>query len=591
VGGEAALRVQKPLGIRSNNAFPLDLTFHFSKSMPREPSWKAIRLLQEPFNDALNYRSRGEKDLFNKLFLQTAELKECLAPSTYFLMGEKGAGKTAYAVFLENNVVDGHRCQVTTMTETQYKRFIELKRQGKLNYSDYANIWRSMLLFLTGRMLVLKSKGFFQKITGKFKTVERELERWTKNALNPEIESAFEAITSLSFASALGKKDQAQLSGERKAQEKENTPQLRHYLLETENAIKESLSTLTLSDSHVLFVDGIDYRPESVPYHEYIECVKGLAEAIWQLNTEFFNTIRDSRGRMKIVLLVRPDVFHTLNLYNSNSRLQDNTVFLEWSTNENEYRNSNLFEVGGRYFSMQNGNQTTPAVAWDHYYCDSQYDGATFKRLLRLTFQKPRDILTFIRLTRDVRIKSGHGDDNQFPADVLSQPAFTRKFSEYLLGETKNYAAFYMTQLDFQKYLKFFQYLDGKSRFSFDEFGGAYAEFLKWAEGEDFKAKEFLRDAEALLQFFYDVNIIGYTESLADDRETYYHWSYRERSLVDIAPKVKSTATLVINPGVAKALDIGKSFKRVSSSSISTPSRKKPQVVPGKRRASGRKRK
>lgn len=533
--------------------------------MASQPSWKAIRLLKEPFNDALNYRSRAEKDLFNKLFLQTADLQKCIAPSTYFLMGEKGSGKTAYAVFLENNVVDGHKCQVTTMTETQYKRFIQLKRQGKLNYSDYANIWRSILLFLVGRMLVLKSKGFFEKLTGKFKTVERELAKWTKNALNPEIESAFEAITSASFAATVGSKDRAQVSGEGKSQQKENTPQLRHYLLETENALKESLSTLTLGDSHILFIDGIDYRPESVPYPEYIECVKGLAEAIWQLNTEFFNTIRDSRGRIKLVLLVRPDVFHTLNLYNSNSRLQDNTVFLNWGTNENEYKASNLFEVSGRYFSMQNGNGESPATAWNHYYRDSQTDGSTFKRLLRLTFQKPRDILTFIRLTREMRMQSGHGDEAQFPIDMLNEPAFTRKFSEYLLGETKNYAAFYMTQTDFHNYLKFFQFLDGKKRFTFEEFGASYAEFLKWAKGETFSATEFLRDAEALLQFFYNVNIIGYTESLTDDRETYYHWSYRERSLIDIAPKVKSSATLVVNPGIAKALDIGKSFGRQTS--------------------------
>jgi hypothetical protein len=558
--------------------------------MASEPSWKAIRLLEEPFNDALNYRSRAEKDLFNKLFLQTTELKKCLAPSTYFLMGEKGSGKTAYAVFLENNVVDGHRCQVTTMTETQYKRFIELKRQGKLNYSDYANIWRSILLFLVGRMLVLKSKGFFQKLTGKFKTVERELAKWTKNALNPEMESAFEAITSATFAATVGAKDRAQATGGAKSQQKENTPQLRHYLLETENALKESLSTLTLADSHVLFVDGIDYRPESVPYPEYIECVKGLAEAIWQLNTEFFGTIRDSRGRIKIVLLVRPDVFHTLNLYNSNSRLQDNTVFLDWATNEKEYRGSNLFQVSGRYFSMQNGNGSTPAAAWDHYYRDSQTDGGTFKRLTKLTFQKPRDILTFIRLTREMRINAGHGDENQFPADMLSLPAFTRKFSEYLLGETKNYAAFYMTQADFLNYLKFFQFLDGKKRFTFVEFSDAYGEFVKWAEGEDFSAKQFLRDAEALLQFFYDVNIIGYTEALSDDRETYYHWSYRERSLIDIAPKVKSSATLIVNPGVAKALDIGKSFKRNSPRPSSPTARKKPQPLKQRRGGGARRR-
>jgi hypothetical protein len=129
--------------------------------MTHSGSWKIIEALNEPFNDALNYRTRHEKELFNKLFLRTEELRKCLAPSTYFLMGEKGTGKTAYAVFLENNTVDGVRCQLTTMTETQYKRFIELERQGKLNYSDYANIWRSMLLFVISQMLVSRhSKSF-----------------------------------------------------------------------------------------------------------------------------------------------------------------------------------------------------------------------------------------------------------------------------------------------------------------------------------------------------------------------------------------------------------------------------------------------
>jgi hypothetical protein len=238
---------------------------------------------------------------------------------------------------------------------------------------------------------------------------------------------------------------------------------------------------------------------------------------------------------------------------------------------------------------MQNGNGSEPAVAWNHYYQDASTDGATFKRLLKLTFQKPRDILTFIRITREMRMQAGRGDDTQFPQDVLSQPAFTRKFSEYLLGETKNYAAFYMTQGDFSNYLKFFQYLDGKKRFSFEEFSEAYARFLKWTEGEDFKAKEFLRDAEALLQFFYDVNIIGYTEALSDNRETYYHWSYRERSLIDLAPKVKSTATLVVNPGVAKALDIGKSFERTSNSTSQPPPRKRAPVRNVKPRGARRK--
>lgn len=520
--------------------------------------WKPINALAEPYNDALNYKTKAQKEFFNSVFLRTEELRKCLAPATYFLMGEKGTGKTAYAVYLENNSIDDFRCQVTTMTETQYKRFIELKRNGKLTYSDYANIWRSMLLFIVGRMLVMKSKNFLHKITGKFSRVETEIAKWNKNALNPEIESAFEAISSGAFNAKIKAEGVGEAGGEIRAQHTEKNPTIRHHLLETENSLKEAISSLSISKSHILFVDGIDYRPESVPYPEYLECIKGLGEAVWQLNTEFFGSIKDSKGRIKVVLLVRPDVFHALNLYNSNSRLQDNTVFLDWATNEREYEKSKLYEVSGRYFSTQQQMDVSSHQAWEHYYGEARANGATFKKLLKTTFQKPRDILTFIRLTRGMAIKSGDGNASVFAHDLRTSPAFNREFSDYLLGEVRNYAAFYMTQEDFGRYIKFFQYLHGKSRFSMSEFEEAYLRFKSWVKGEPIRATEYLRDPEALLQFFYDVNVIGYSEATATGNEVFFHWSYRERSLNNIAPKVKTTGTLILNPGIAKALDIGK---------------------------------
>ncbi len=537
-------------------------------------NWQKIEALAEPYNDALNYRTRAQKDFFNRVFLRTEELKKCLAPSTYFLMGEKGTGKTAYAVFLENNSIDEFRCHVTTMTETQYKRFIELKRNGKLAYSDYANIWRSMLLFLVGRMLVTKSKTLLHKITGKFTRVENEINKWSKNALNPEMESAFEAVSSESFAAKMKAEQVGEAGGELKTQHTERIPTIRHHLLETENSLKEAISSLTISKGHVLFVDGIDYRPESISYPEYIECIKGLGEAIWQLNTEYFASIKDSKGRIKIVLLVRPDVFHALNLYNSNSRLQDNTVFLDWATTEKEYEASKLYEVSGKYFSTQQPHVVTPQQAWSHYFDEE----AAFKKLLKTTFQKPRDILTFIRIARTMTIKSGHGQSSVFSHELLRKPAFTREFSDYLLGEVRNYASFYMTQEDFGRYIKFFQYLDGKSRFTITEFQDAFQRFKGWIRGESIKATEYLRDPEALLQFFYDVNVIGYSESAATDHEMFFHWSYRERSLNNIAPKVKSTGVLILNPGISKALDIGKQMSPKDPPTATPPrSAKKPQ--------------
>lgn len=536
---------------------------HFLKSHPdanamNNLNWKKIKELREPYNDAINYRSRDAKEFFQRIFLRTEEIEKCLSPQVYFLMGEKGAGKTAYAVYLENNPGKNYRCKLTTMTETQYKRFIEMKRQGKLSYSDYANIWRSILLFIVGKMLIEKSKNIIHNVTGKFSKIEKAISSWSNNALNPEIESAFEAVSSDSLSAKIKNDAVGEAGGEYKIQHAEKISVLKHHLLETENIFKEAISSIKLTHGHVLFIDGIDFRPEGVPYNEYIECIKGLGEALWQLNTDYFNTIRDSKGRIKIVLLVRPDVFHALNLYNSNSRLQDNCVFLDWSTTEREYEQSRLYELSGKYFASQQEFNSEPSDAWEHYYFIQNSPGYNFKKLLKNSFQKPRDILTFVKITKKHCMNGSRRDSTQFPPNIMANPTINREYSDYLLGEVKNYAAFYMQQDDFNKYLKFFQYLNGKPRFSMDEFNKAFMEFKAWADGEQFHATLYLRDAESLLQLLYDVNVIGYTETVVSGGEVFVHWSYRERSANNIAPKVKTVGTLMLNPGISKALDIGK---------------------------------
>ncbi|WP_247362716.1 hypothetical protein [Ralstonia pseudosolanacearum] len=152
-------------------------------------------------------------------------------------------------------------------------------------------------------------------------------------------------------------------------------------------------------------------------------------------------------------------------------------------------------------------------TAADQYFVSSKGD-AIFRRVLKNSFQKPRDILTFIRIAKRITIsKRAGGNLNFFPSDIGVDSDFTRDYSDYLLGEIRNYAAFYMHHSDFASYLKFFQYFNGNSTFDFDRFSSAFKDFSLWAGGESIGNREYLRDPEALLQFFYDVNLIGYRES------------------------------------------------------------------------------
>ena len=103
--------------------------------------------------DAENYLKRENKDLFNKFFYKDSRLDEILFPSTYFLIGEKGTGKTAYAVFLSNNEYKETRSVLKYIRETDYIKFLEMKKHKALSFSDYSYVWKVILCLLVLKTL------------------------------------------------------------------------------------------------------------------------------------------------------------------------------------------------------------------------------------------------------------------------------------------------------------------------------------------------------------------------------------------------------------------------------------------------------
>ena len=64
---------------------------------------KTIKELKLGFSDAQNYSQRKNKKFFNDIFVKNTFLDSLLDDNIYFLIGEKGTGKTAYATYLSNN--------------------------------------------------------------------------------------------------------------------------------------------------------------------------------------------------------------------------------------------------------------------------------------------------------------------------------------------------------------------------------------------------------------------------------------------------------------------------------------------------------
>ena len=88
---------------------------------------KAIKDLKLGFSDAQNYTQRKNKQMLAEVFVKNDYLERLLDSSVYYLIGEKGTGKTAYAAFLSNTDYGDAKSFLKFISGTDYEKFHELK--------------------------------------------------------------------------------------------------------------------------------------------------------------------------------------------------------------------------------------------------------------------------------------------------------------------------------------------------------------------------------------------------------------------------------------------------------------------------------
>ena len=127
---------------------------------------KLIRDLNFGYSDAENYKRSENRELFNHLFMRSEHLEKLVNPATSFLVGDKGTGKTAYAVYMANNSYRGNQSVVNFIRETEYQKFIHLKTTKQLALSDYVSIWKVAIYVLLSRQVYEHEGG--KSLLGKF---------------------------------------------------------------------------------------------------------------------------------------------------------------------------------------------------------------------------------------------------------------------------------------------------------------------------------------------------------------------------------------------------------------------------------------
>lgn len=324
------------------------------------------------YNDAVNYQKRHNKNMFNEIFVKDGNLDKLISPDIYFLIGDKGTGKTAYATYLKNNNYKNIKANIINIAETDYKIFYQLKKEHELTLTDYTRIWKIIILMYFAKNIDKDEiDSFGLQRTKTFKDLRDIIDDYYSEGFVPETKTVLRYIQDSGFG--LSTNANAKIVAFNAKSEKSNKIErecqtYQNNLLMLENKFTEALSTIKLNNNLFIFFDNADIFHSDISLSDYLEVLKGLAEAICQLNNSLLNNLRDSNGFMKVVLLIRPEIFAQLNIHNQANIITDNAIYLTWQTTYANYRNSKLFELSNRILQYENDVIEETKTYWDLYF-------------------------------------------------------------------------------------------------------------------------------------------------------------------------------------------------------------------------------
>lgn len=488
------------------------------------------------------------------IYIDPVWYKQIFDPTTFYILGPKGSGKTLYATYMCADIRNDTISKYHKISVDDYGKIIEMKNSGYLSFTDYSTIWKVILL---QKLLcsVDKSDFSFGGRTKNFKVIQNTLLEYfgydvTRDDFNPvkEIDSRGKQIEISNYlnseldtkitptkklANTFALKNG---TDEKIAENTHNTTETTRALytdtwLQSIDVFKRTLERISFKYNHFLFVDGLDVRPMEYSANEYGECIGALIRAIYELNTQVFGSMDRKNDRtFKIIALTRTDIFLNSNLVNVTSCINDNCVELDWTySNENEFLYSNLYKMMNRVLGWDGKSPEMPVQKFFGFQIE-QTNGRTISAALwlqRLSRLRPRDIVVLLNYIQKECLARGRDNPDQ---SIIYSSNVIGKYSRYYMDQVKSEMQFSFSNAEIDQVFDMLKTLK-KARFSENEFIYMFNNFCNVHHA--FR-KRFEKHRK-LIDVLYSLDVLGWVEFYEQYGKTITktHWHYREIKAVD----------------------------------------------------------
>lgn len=350
-------------------------------------------------HDASVFQEKNNFDVLQRVYFDDNHSNQVLNQDQYFIIGEKGTGKTIIAQYL-TNIRNDINCSIVDFSTIDFETFRRLSADGHLKYIQPDQLWQVLLMVLSAELVVKKENSILSSI--KFKALHGAVQEFYDNKFKPEFPVVIELMSKFDALAELSNKNIGKLSGSEGISEKSTYQDSDSPLNNVRNSFEEAFRTARIGQDHVIFIDKIDIKPDDINFDKFILILRSFARAALYLNEHVFAKMK-GRKRIKFVLLTRPDIFDKLNLQNQSARASDNAVILNWDTTYENHRQSDIFRLADNFLGKQAGVNFAEGAAWDFYvnsdvlhenlFNPSDTVNRSFREFLRVSWFRPRDII------------------------------------------------------------------------------------------------------------------------------------------------------------------------------------------------------
>jgi hypothetical protein len=467
--------------------------------------------------DASGETEADYNENFEHFYYSTDAVKKLLNPKSYFILGRKGVGKTLLSrFFCKTQCSESHQAVCISFRDFEFIQLREF-REETIPEREYYYIWQWCLLLHVARLVIATEEMSERR---EYSTLKQFLDKAFGLELNQR--RVLEQTQQLEFSGGL----KEILFGKRTVGEKIGKNFYTDYL----DALLSILIDIT-SGSDVSFSIFCDDLDDNFGSSFYFSSFESLIHAAVSLNRAF----NQKGSKVKVILLLRSDIFLSLNFSNLSKYKRDHSVVLDWQLEQRE--NSPLISlVLHKIVKSLDVDYPDNLSAVYYNLFPEKIDGRrSVSYLIDMTMSRPRDIISLLQSAINIYPKYSY-----FAPEVLKHSKLS--YSRELLLDLKNEIKGHIDNEKIEQYFALIRNL-GKNTFDIAELIKRKGNLVSHLGGEE--------EARRVISFLFRFGVVGNIFHSSDNPQeiTSFSWSYREDTF-----EPDFDARFKIHPGLSSAL-------------------------------------